>query len=119
MATRLLFLIVLPLWGQTDWPTYGHHSRGQRHSPLSQITPQNVTRLERAWSVHTGGRQSEASSGREAYFTNQSHGYSMAYAGPTPLKDFENGNNGALVIAALAVRRRMWTTAGSRAAPQA
>ena len=37
-----------------DWPSYGRTSSGDRHSPLTQITPQNVTRLEVAWRFHTG-----------------------------------------------------------------
>ena len=47
-AFALLFL------AQTDWPAYGHDSGGQRYSPLRQITPENVARLERAWTFHTG-----------------------------------------------------------------
>jgi quinoprotein glucose dehydrogenase len=39
---------------QNDWPSYGRDPGGTRHSPLTQITPQNVTRLERAWVYHTG-----------------------------------------------------------------
>ena len=32
-----------------DWPTYGHDPGGQRHSPLADITPANVSRLQVAW----------------------------------------------------------------------
>src|SRR5579872_6277557 len=35
-----------------EWPTYGHDSGGMRYSPLTQITPANVTRLQLAWSYH-------------------------------------------------------------------
>jgi len=35
------------------WPTYGGDAGGQRYSPASQITPQNVTRLREAWHFHT------------------------------------------------------------------
>jgi len=38
----------------TDWSAYGGDGRGQRHAPLAQITPQNVGRLELAWSFRTG-----------------------------------------------------------------
>lgn len=41
-------------YGQTDWPVYGHDPGGARYSPLSQITPGNVGKLERAWTYHTG-----------------------------------------------------------------
>jgi quinoprotein glucose dehydrogenase len=44
---------------QTDWPTYGHDPGGQRFSPLTQITPANVGKLERAWTFHSGKPGSE------------------------------------------------------------
>lgn len=37
-----------------DWPTYGGDASAQRYSALSQITPDNVGRLERAFVFHTG-----------------------------------------------------------------
>ena len=36
----------------TEWPTYGHDPGGMRFSPLKQITPANVARLQRAWVYH-------------------------------------------------------------------
>ncbi|MFK3816021.1 pyrroloquinoline quinone-dependent dehydrogenase [Pseudomonas sp. NPDC089407] len=36
-----------------DWPYYGGDHNAQRFSPLKQITPQNVGRLERAFVYHT------------------------------------------------------------------
>ena len=36
----------------TEWPTYGHDPGGMRFSPLKQITPANVGRLQRAWVYH-------------------------------------------------------------------
>ena len=33
----------------TEWPTYGHDAGGQRFSPVSQVTPDNVDRLSVAW----------------------------------------------------------------------
>jgi quinoprotein glucose dehydrogenase len=48
-----------------EWPTYGHDSGGMRYSPLTQITPANVSNLKVAWTYHlrpadyvapTGGR---------------------------------------------------------------
>jgi quinoprotein glucose dehydrogenase len=38
----------------TDWPAYGGSYAAQRYSPLAQITPANVERLNRAWIYHTG-----------------------------------------------------------------
>ncbi len=37
-----------------DWPAYGGTYAARRYSPLGQITPANVTRLERAWTFRTG-----------------------------------------------------------------
>ncbi|MEO6747945.1 MAG: membrane-bound PQQ-dependent dehydrogenase, glucose/quinate/shikimate family [Caldimonas sp.] len=37
-----------------EWHAYGRTGYGQRFSPLSQITPENVSRLEVAWHIHTG-----------------------------------------------------------------
>ncbi len=36
------------------WPTWGGDAGGTRHSPLTQITRENVGRLELAWRFHTG-----------------------------------------------------------------
>ena len=46
----------------SDWPVYGHDPGGARHSPLTQINTTNVSRLQRAWTYHTGeqGRSFEA-----------------------------------------------------------
>jgi quinoprotein glucose dehydrogenase len=45
----------LPSGGPTaDWPNYGNDPGGSRFSPLTQITPDNVNRLEIAWTYHTG-----------------------------------------------------------------
>lgn len=35
-----------------DWPTYGHDAGGDRFSPLTQITPANVAKLQPAWTYH-------------------------------------------------------------------
>lgn len=37
-----------------DWPVYGHDPGGQRFSPLTEITRENVARLKIAWTFHTG-----------------------------------------------------------------
>jgi quinoprotein glucose dehydrogenase len=37
-----------------DWPSYGRTPYGDRHSPLMQITRDNVSKLEVAWRFHTG-----------------------------------------------------------------
>ncbi|MHA7838386.1 MAG: pyrroloquinoline quinone-dependent dehydrogenase [bacterium] len=44
-----------PASGPTaGWPRYGMDDGGRRHSPLDQITPENVDRLEVAWEYRTG-----------------------------------------------------------------
>ncbi|HKV76390.1 MAG TPA: hypothetical protein VJN95_17860, partial [Gemmatimonadales bacterium] len=37
-----------------DWPAYGHDALGSRYSPLTDVTPQNVSGLAEAWTFHTG-----------------------------------------------------------------
>ena len=52
-----LFLLVLlsssPLLAD-DWSANGHDAGGTKHSALTQINPQNVTRLQVAWTYRTG-----------------------------------------------------------------
>jgi quinoprotein glucose dehydrogenase len=36
---------------RTDWPVYGGDARSDRYSPLTQITPHNVGKLELVWRV--------------------------------------------------------------------
>jgi quinoprotein glucose dehydrogenase len=55
---RLIILLIAsaPLFGQTtktppgDWPMFNRDLAGTRYSPLTQITPANVTKLTQAWS---------------------------------------------------------------------
>lgn len=42
-----------------EWHAYGRTSYGQRYSPLGQITPGNVDRLEVAWTYRTGDVRGE------------------------------------------------------------
>jgi hypothetical protein len=37
------------LFGQTDWPSYGHDPGGMKYSPLDQINTGNVAGLAPAW----------------------------------------------------------------------
>ena len=41
-----------PATPSTEWPTYGHDPGGMRFSPLTQITPANVSQLQVAWVYH-------------------------------------------------------------------
>src|SRR3546814_17487145 len=47
----------------SDWPAYGGSYSARRFSPLTQITPDNVGQLERAWLVHTGDLPSARAEG--------------------------------------------------------
>jgi len=38
----------------SDWTAYGGTYGAQRYSTLVQITPDNVNKLQRAWTIHTG-----------------------------------------------------------------
>ena len=49
-----------PISRLEQWPVYGHDSGAQRHSPLQQITPANVSHLQRAWTFHMGKGGSES-----------------------------------------------------------
>ena len=42
-------MVVSLLYGQGDWPAYGHDPSAQRYSPLTQINTKNVSRLKLAW----------------------------------------------------------------------
>lgn len=37
-----------------EWHAYGRTAFGQRYSPLDQLTPANVDKLQIAWQMHTG-----------------------------------------------------------------
>ena len=43
-----------PPTGAAEWPTYNRDLRGTRHSPLTQITPANVSRLREVWTFKLG-----------------------------------------------------------------
>jgi len=47
-----LFALLSPLYGQNNWPFYGHDSGGMRYSPLTQVNTKNVKQLRQAWVFH-------------------------------------------------------------------
>jgi quinoprotein glucose dehydrogenase len=53
----------------TDWPYYGGDAGGMRYSRLTQVNPQNVSKLKVAWVFHTGdvsdGKHGKQKSGFE------------------------------------------------------
>ncbi len=56
IAILLALATATPLLAQdsAEWRYYGRDPGGNRYSPLQQITRQNVTRLQPAWTYHTG-----------------------------------------------------------------
>jgi glucose dehydrogenase len=49
-----LSFVALAAVDPNDWPMHDHDAGGQRFSPLKQITPANVSRLQPAWTFDTG-----------------------------------------------------------------
>jgi alcohol dehydrogenase (cytochrome c) len=56
LAAALACCVLVTAQG-LDWPTYHGDYTGQRHSRLTQITPDNVRQLTLAWSFQTGQTQ--------------------------------------------------------------
>jgi quinoprotein glucose dehydrogenase len=54
LAGLLLSSAALRAQSPGEWTAYGHDALGTRFSPLTQITRDNVTRLEVAWTYRTG-----------------------------------------------------------------
>ena len=62
-----------PIPAAKEWPTYGHDPGGERFSPLTQLSPENVGELKIAWIYHMrpagftgGGGGFPVMEGREA-----------------------------------------------------
>ena len=59
-SAALIVLFAAPLQAAPadgDWPNYGRTAGGDRHSPLTQITRDNVAQLTLAWEYKTGEAQ--------------------------------------------------------------
>ncbi|WP_162875608.1 PQQ-binding-like beta-propeller repeat protein [Sphingomonas crusticola] len=54
-----------------DWPTSGRDLGSQRYSPLTQITPANVTRLRRAWTYHMKPADAPGATASNRRFTSE------------------------------------------------
>jgi len=50
----VLLLPLASVAADDEWTAYGHDLGGTRYSPLTQITPDNVHRLQQVWEFHTG-----------------------------------------------------------------
>lgn len=51
--TAAAILLALPSQAQ-DWAAFHGNLAAQKYSPATQITPENVGALEKAWEIHTG-----------------------------------------------------------------
>lgn len=56
-----------PLLASGDWPAYGGSLKGNRWSPLTQITPTNADALEQVWRFDTGDTQRDSDPGEFTY----------------------------------------------------
>lgn len=54
MRTILFSLVCTTVAAMADWPVYLGDKQNTHHSPLTQITPENVTKLGVAWTYHSG-----------------------------------------------------------------
>src|SRR5262245_41599988 len=63
MSSLLVIGPVVPVFGQTDWPTYGHDPASTHYSPLKQIDTKTVPNLTRAWTFHMNSVESAAGAG--------------------------------------------------------
>src|SRR5947208_10428761 len=52
--------LVVPVSGQTDWPTYGHDPGSTHFSPLKQINTTNVSNLTRTWTFRMNSSEAPA-----------------------------------------------------------
>jgi quinoprotein glucose dehydrogenase len=50
-----------------DWPAYARSWRGDKWSPVAQLTPANVGRLAVAWQLHTGDLKRPSDPGETTY----------------------------------------------------
>ena len=57
--TLLAVCCLASVFGQSDWPVFGNDPGAMRYSPLTQINAENVSRLRRAWTFHSGSPGSE------------------------------------------------------------
>jgi glucose dehydrogenase len=54
-------------FAQGEWRAYGGDAGGQRSSPLKEITRENVARLARAWTYHTGEIDADVRPGKDGF----------------------------------------------------
>jgi quinoprotein glucose dehydrogenase len=85
-----------PAAASTEWPTYGHDPGGRRFSPVTQITPANVSGLQVAWVYHmrpaAAGASTAPGAGTDAAARGQGRGRGRGGSG------FAAGQTTPLVI---------------------
>jgi quinoprotein glucose dehydrogenase len=59
LVSALLFSSAASLAADRDWPVYLGDKSASHYSTLAQITPENVSQLEVAWTWHAGDAQSQ------------------------------------------------------------
>ena len=64
---------------QQNWTAYGRSWRGDRWSPVNQITPANVGKLEKAWEFHTGDLQRSGEPDELTYEVTPLKGGNLVY----------------------------------------
>ncbi|MEK7948938.1 outer membrane protein assembly factor BamB family protein [Luteolibacter soli] len=55
----LLLMLAAAKGADTDWPAYLGDKTSSHYSALAQITPENVSKLQPAWTYHAGGADAE------------------------------------------------------------
>jgi quinoprotein glucose dehydrogenase len=80
MAFLSVPILALGAPGNGDWSTYGHDKGSQRNSPLTQITPANVSGLKLAWVYHMKPATFDAA----VAATSEQSAAAGAGAGPKP-----------------------------------
>ena len=69
-----------------NWPTYHRDVSGARHSPLTQITPENVSQLQVAWSYHmrtgTADREGDSAGAHQSDTAPRSSRFFVSQATP-------------------------------------
>ncbi len=68
LSLLLLFACASAAASDAGWSAYGHDPGGTRYSPLKQVDVRNVSRLQAAWTYHTGALEPVTDLNRKAAF---------------------------------------------------
>ena len=103
-----------PIPAAKEWPTYGHDPGGQRFSPLTELTPENVGRLKIAWIYHMRPAGFAAGAGRFSTVERRGPGGAIGDTPETPYGG-ARGPGAAAGSAPVSVpaRRRHWLETAS------